>query len=135
MSNAELMKMMGPIGGFGLSSEYSKKDTAAKSIEDEDFNPKPYAIKATVAFVSYMILSNITYIRTRNYFESAPGLQQMQGYKQAYIDNHCVTNKGGQLQNMSVNGLFACSYVCFGYGAYIFTLYRLKILKRTSMPI
>lgn len=74
MSNAELMKMMGPIGGFGLSSEYSKKETSGNTISDEEFNPNPYAFVATAVFVIYMVLSNIIYVRTKNYFETPPGL-------------------------------------------------------------
>jgi hypothetical protein len=34
MSNAELMQMMGPVGGFGLSSEYSHKGTNENSNND-----------------------------------------------------------------------------------------------------
>lgn len=67
--------MIGPIGGFGLSSEYSRKqdkelfsrDTA---IEDKDFDPKPYAVIATITFVIYMLTSNIAYYFTNNFFEN-----------------------------------------------------------------
>jgi hypothetical protein len=58
----------------------------------------------------------------------------MKNWIKAYEDNDCVHMKG-DLEDMAVNGLFACSYVSFGYGAYIFTLYRMKILCGTSMPI
>ena len=131
---------MGPIGGFGLTSEYSRKQekelfSHETSIEDKDFDPKPYAIKATIAFVLYMLASNIAYYFTNNFFENTEkGQNLIKQYKKAWIDNKCDIMKG-ELESMPVNGLFACSYVCFGYGAYIFTLYRLKILKGTSMPI
>ena len=67
------------------------------------------------------------------YFSTDEGKQDIA----LYNSNFAFSCNGQQLSDfhVMVEGYLACGYTTLFFSAYIFTLYRRKILLRTSMPI
>ena len=76
------------------------------------------------AFLSYMVLCNIIYYYTNSYFKNNEGGKQKYSNWAEQYKIAC----GNSMPNLTDIAILACNYVVFGYGCYVFTIYRLKIL-------
>lgn len=90
----------------------------------DGFNVRFYFLWVTIGFLIYIVICNIIYYWVTDYFTNDKfGKLQYSDWDHQFklICNH-------HFPKIIDNAILACTYVTFGYGCYIFTIYRLSIL-------
>ena len=133
MTNAELLKMeLSDIEGSSSNIEQilPQSNTHQKDKNVDQFQKGWFLTCATSIFLVYEIICLLVYLKV--YSDPTYNKNKINWQNNFEEKCHKVMNKYDGI----LNGVYqACGYIGFGYGAYVFTLYRKTILKRTHMPI
>lgn len=119
MTNAELMRIE------MIHSHTRENDHTAKNIVLD--RSRKLANTATFIYATYITICLIAYIVVDQKFKTPEGIKKLQLWKQNYRDCcHKDIDLNVSLQNVV---LYGCGYVTLTYGAYLFTIYRQRMLR------
>ena len=125
MTNAELMRIE------MIHSHTKDKDQTVKNIVLE--RSRKLAITASFVFLFYNSVCLIAYVLVDHKFKTEEFKEKVELWKENYEKScHKKLDLNSSLQNVV---LYGCGYVTLTYGAYIFTIYRQRMLRYSSVPI
>ena len=114
-----------------IHSHTKDKDHTAKNIVLD--RSRKLAIAASFVYFIYISVCIVAYVVVDDKFKNTEMKQEVEKWKANYKDNcHEELPLNSSLQNVV---LYGCGYVTLTYGAYIFTIYRKRMLRYSSVPI
>ena len=91
-----------------------------------------YFIISTALLGVYEAIAITIYFINQSYYQTEAGKSELVEYAKNIESKGCGSLETYTMPNES---LMQCGFATIFYGAYVFTLYRKKILMRSSMPI
>lgn len=133
LSNAQQMNQLMQLDTISAQNSNGNAHDSFSPRKSEHYKPLLATIISTLCYALFYFISVVLFIRDQKHFDSE-GKDDMAKWVLNYNQNLANCNNIGT--HSMVNHTFIdTGTIAFGYGAYIFTLYRRRILLQSSNPI
>lgn len=114
-----------------LKSQVKNESHTSQNIVQQ--RSKRQLLISTLLYVTYELICIASYIIVEAEFQTPEKQQLVQRWSENYaVSCHAPLDLSKSLQAVV---LYGCGYVSFSYSAYVFTIYRQRILRYSSVPI